>query len=565
MTTDRAPDTAPPARAGRARGDEGFTLVETLMAIMVIGTVMTAAAPFLVRSLSVAAQQRSQQVAVQLANDALERARGLDAASLVSGRSEQAARAQRAAAPAGLADHLATMVVAWDSMQPSSSTEGVQAPLPTAPFPVTVNGVEYQQSWYVGQCWQNKTLAGVADIAACGVTPTLVPFYRVVVAVTWKQNNCDGGTCLFVASTLMSIGEDPVFDTKTPAPTITDPPAQTSYLGAPVALQLLSTGGRLPLVWSATTLPPGLTVAPDTGLISGTPTTAGTYNVVVKVTDRDTLTDDSSFTWTVAGPPALTSPGDQVSRTGTALTLPLAATGGFPPLAWSATGLPAGLILNATTGIVTGTPTTVSSQVTTITVTDRGKPAATATTEFTWRVLSPVALYTVAEQTATIGTPVNYPLAAKDGLRPYSWAASGLPDGTSINPSTGAVTGTISRGTRYITTITVTDAAGGVATMDVVVRVNQRVGTDIRVTTPDPAGPNRTSRAGQAITNLAAAAAGTGGYTWTAGGLPPGLTMSTAGVISGTPTTVGSYKVTLIVRGNTGTTATMMFLWSVTA
>ena len=57
--------------------------------------------------------------------------------------------------------------------------------------------------------------------------------------------------------------------------------------------QLTVTGGTSPFTWSvsAGTLPPGLTLGASTGLLSGTPTTAGTYSFTVKVTDQPGLSD----------------------------------------------------------------------------------------------------------------------------------------------------------------------------------------------------------------------------------------------------------------------------------
>ncbi|WP_306212210.1 Ig domain-containing protein [Actinoplanes sp. RD1] len=562
MSHERARTAAPRARGDRAPGDEGYTLVEVIVAIVIIGTVMAAAAPFMVRTLSVSNQQRTRQQAVQILNDGLERVRALDPTALLSGRGPVEVLQQWNAAPSQVkAFNFPFDTAAPPTTLPAGSTLGVAAPLPTRPVPVTIGKATFNQNFYVGYCWQQKITSSITTTGDCGAqsAKNTVPFFWVVVSVTWTQ-----GTV--VGSTLVSNGEDPVFNINTAAPSIIDLDPQSSYIATATSLQMTATGGRLPLTWSATGLPTGMTIAADTGLISGTPTTAGSYSVTVKVLDKDKRADTSAFAWTIVQPLALTSPGDQTSRTGTALTLAVTATGGITPLAWKATGLPAGLSLNATTGVITGTPTTAATTTTQITVTDSGTPTPqTKTVSFSWRVLTPVTLANPGTQAGTNGTIVTYNLqnAASGGLKPYTWTATNLPDGTSINGSTGAVSGQLIRGSRYITTVTVTDAAGGTATMDVIVLVTQNSSLDLRITSPSPTGPPDQSTTQNAAVTLNPAAAPSGTYTWSATNLPPGLSINTStGAITGKPTTKGAWTVKLTVKSST-TAANLMFVWTV--
>jgi len=80
------------------------------------------------------------------------------------------------------------------------------------------------------------------------------------------------------------------------------------------------------------------------------------------------------------------NPGNQTSTVGTAVNRTNSATGGTAPYTWSATGLPAGLSISASTGTITGTPTTAGTSNVTVTATDSSSPAKTGSASFTWTV-----------------------------------------------------------------------------------------------------------------------------------------------------------------------------------
>ena len=127
------------------------------------------------------------------------------------------------------------------------------------------------------------------------------------------------------------------------------------------------------------------------------------------------------------------------------------------------------------------------------------------------------------------------PVSASGGVAPYSYSATGLPAGLSINASTGAVSGTPTAPGSYTPNFTVTDAIGTAGSAAGSVTVN-----------PAPvavANQSVSGTVGSALSRQVVATGGTGSYSWsrTSGTLPPGLTFSASGVLSGTPTTAGSY------------------------
>jgi prepilin-type N-terminal cleavage/methylation domain-containing protein len=547
--------TSRPGRRTRwsdASDDAGFSLLETIVAIFLIGVVMSSISAFLVTSVSVTSQQSGIKGAIQASDDATELVRALKGSALLSGRDSASVDTQWASPVLGVSGYLSTMAKAWDTTAGSGS--GATAPLPTTGRSVTVNGVTYAQHWYVGRCWQPD--AG----GDCGATTGDVPFFRVVVAVTWSERHCPNSACSYVTTTLVSSApRDPLFNANetATAPTVTNPGNQTGQAGVADTLQLAASGGVLPLTWTATGLPDGLTMS-TTGLISGTPSAAGTFSVLVRATDGFGLFGTAAFTWTVNPPVQITTPGAQTAVAGVAVSsLQIVATAGTAPYTWSATGLPDGLSINSS-GRIVGTPTVAGTYADVrVTVTDSATGTAT-TNPFTWTVSPALAVASPTEAlAANDGTAFSVQATATGGLGPYVWTGSNLPNGMNIN-SSGQVSGTPTRGTRWLTTLRVTDSTGATASVTIPWVVNS--GT-LGITDPVT---DRTDARGTyvAITPNTGGTAG-GPRTWSATGLPNGLSMDSNGGISGTLTTAGTYTLTItVVRG--GERATSMFRWTVT-
>ncbi|BCJ42480.1 hypothetical protein GCM10010168_07780 [Actinoplanes ianthinogenes] len=333
-------------------------------------------------------------------------------------------------------------------------------------------------------------------------------------------------------------------------PAVTNPGAQNATVGTAFSKTLAATGGTSPYTWTATGLPAGLAIS-SAGVVSGTPTTAGTSTVTATATDAAKRTGTATFTVTVAAQPAVTNPGTQQATVGKAGTLTLAGTGGTTPYTWTATGLPAGLTISSA-GVVSGTATTAGTSTVTVTLTDAG--GRTATASFSWVTANAPAITNPGTQNGTTGVAVSKTLAATGGTSPYTWTATGLPAGLTIS-SAGVVSGTPTTAGSSTVAVTVTDATGRASSLS----FTWAVATPLVAT--KPSAQNGTT--GVAGTLTLAGTGGTSPYTWTATGLPAGLSVSTAGVVSGTPTTAGTATVTATVTDAAGRTSAVSFTWTV--
>jgi hypothetical protein len=214
------------------------------------------------------------------------------------------------------------------------------------------------------------------------------------------------------------------------------------------------------LTYTATGLPTGLTMS-TVGLITGTATTLGTYNVTVTVKDSSNATASATFVWTVTNRPPTVSAANRTDYRGAAVSVQIAGSDADgDALTYSATGLPTGLSMSAA-GLITGTPTTLGTYSVTVTVKDSSNATATAT--FTWTIANRPPTVTASNRVDNKGTAVNFQIAGSDpDGDALTYTATGLPPGASIS-STGKITGTLTTAGNYSVTVTVKDPSGSSA------------------------------------------------------------------------------------------------------
>ena len=253
---------------------------------------------------------------------------------------------------------------------------------------------------------------------------------------------------------------------------------------------------------------------------------------------------------------------------GTTYNGSIAASGGTTPYTYSASGLPGGLSISSSTGTITGTPAQNSSGTAsaTIKVTDSSQPSsqsATASLSITISPASPAPL-TITTTSLPSGVAASpYPsttLQAAGGVGPYTWAlaaGSSLPAGLSLSTA-GVLSGTPTAASSGPLTFVVTDSSTtpntAQASLTLTISGGGGGGGGLTLTTTSlPAATLNT-----AYSTTLAATGGVTPYTFTLANstaLSAGLTLSAAGVISGTPTTAGSTPFSVTVTDSTTPTA----------
>jgi hypothetical protein len=346
--------------------------------------------------------------------------------------------------------------------------------------------------------------------------------------------------------------------------TITTAPGLPSgTIGVGYSVTLAAAGGTPPYTFSATSgsLPAGLTLNSSTGEIRGTPSSSGSFSLTVQVTDSASVTATKAFTLTVAGALAFTTPPTLPSgAVGVAYSQALVASGGTPPYTFSITAgaLPNGLGLSAVSNLITGTP--VSSGIFTFTIRVKDSNSVTFSQAFSLTIVAGLVITTPSPlPQGAVNSPYSQALAAAGGVAPYTWAiAEGtLPPGLSL--SGRVIVGTPTANGASSFTIQVKDNAGASATKPFTLTI----GAGLAITSPSTLPSGTLGQAYPAYT--LAAVGGSKPYVWSvsAGAMPDGLSLSSGGVISGTPSKGGSFTFTLQVKDSTGATATQAFTLSI--
>ncbi|NYF90957.1 beta strand repeat-containing protein [Tunturibacter empetritectus] len=317
----------------------------------------------------------------------------------------------------------------------------------------------------------------------------------------------------------------------------------------PYSASLNASGGTAPYTWSASALPAGLIFASD-GILSGTPTVTGSFPVTFTVTDAGTpaLTAKATLSISVTAdiqPLIITSTSVASATSNKPYSASLDASGGTAPYTWSSTALPAGLSLRSN-GILSGTPTATGSFPITFTVTDAGSPALTAKTTLSISVTAAIQPLTISSTPfagATANQPYSASLNASGGTAPYIWSAAGLPAGLSL-ASNGILSGTPTATGNFPITVNVTDSSAPAVTAKATFSLS--VTAPIQpLTITSTAIASATSS--QPYTASLNASGGTAPYTWSAAGLPAGLSFASNGIVAGTPTATGSFPITFTV------------------
>ncbi len=336
--------------------------------------------------------------------------------------------------------------------------------------------------------------------------------------------------------------------------TITNSTLPEAQVGHPYSVTLVPAGGTAPFVWSVTsgTLPAGISLNTSTGVLSGTPTTAGTVSLTFKVVDVSNPQQQASKTFSLVRtvPPfQITTASLPDGTKGVAYSATVGATDGVAPYTWSVTGgtLPTGLSLNASTGAITGTPTTAGVSTATIQAQDSSPSPLTTTKSLSITIVNPVSISTNSLPGGTTSNSYSATLNAAGGHPTYSWAITSgtLPAGLAFNGTTGTISG-IPTGVGLSTiTVQVTDSSTPAQTSSKSFTID--VTTVITITTGSI--PDAVVGSGYATTLVASG--GTTPYTWSviSGALPAGITLDpTTGEISGTPTAAGNSTFTIKVK-----------------
>ena len=315
-------------------------------------------------------------------------------------------------------------------------------------------------------------------------------------------------------------------------------------VGTAYSATLSATSGTPPYSWSITSgaLPAGLTLN-SAGAITGTPTTPVQSSFTVQVTDSKSLTASASLKIIIAGVVQVTTSSLPNGTVTVPYNAALAASGGVGPYTWSIAGgaLPAGLTLSSA-GAITGTPTAAGTSNFTVQATDSESPGVSATANLSITVVNPLQITTASLPNGAVNVPYSATVAATGGIPPYTWsiASGNLPNGLMLDTNNGVISGTPSASGTFNFTVQVADSQSpaGTTTKDFSITIAQVLVNNTIL----PSGIQTVP-----YSATLTASGGTSPYTWCVqevggncdnglGTLPEGLTLSSAGVISGTPT-----------------------------
>ena len=385
----------------------------------------------------------------------------------------------------------------------------------------------------------------VFRLAATGTTPikwTLSGDSALPDGLTLTERGCIYGTVSqegsysFTVQASNSQGSDSAdFTLKVSAPASSTPPSITTQTADPAATktsyvcQLMATGTP-PFTWTLKgKLPAGLSMN-SSCLITGTPTKAGKKSFTVTASN-DYGTDKKKITLTVYDMPAIKTTSLKEATAAKKYSASIKGSG-TKPLTWELEGsLPQGLSFDSDKAKISGTPTVNDKGMIRVTLSN---PAGELSKVYTLTVkaITPT-IKPSSLKAGTFGKSYSVPIKLK-GTAPITLTLSGdLPEGLSFD--NGKITGTPQEvcTNRPLTIFAVN--VGGVT--------EKKYSLTIKAVAPKITTKKLPDAVQGSAYSVSLEATGTPAITWSATGLPSGLSMTTNGNISGTPSKSGKFKV----------------------
>ncbi|MBK8946417.1 MAG: putative Ig domain-containing protein [Ignavibacteriae bacterium] len=340
------------------------------------------------------------------------------------------------------------------------------------------------------------------------------------------------------------------------SPTITSTAVTNGVVGQLYSYNVDATGNPAP-TYSLTTSPSGMTINSTSGIIQWTPSSSGSYNVTVKATNGVSPDASQSFTIVVALPntaPVITTAAVTNGVVGQMYSYDVDATGNPAPT-YSLTTSPSGMTINSTSGLIQWTPSSSGSYNVTVKASNGVSPDASQS--FTIVVALPntaPVITTAAVTNGVVGQLYSYDVDATGNPAPtYSLTTS--PSGMTINSTSGLIQWTPSSSGSYNVTV---KASNGVSP-------DASQSFTIVVALPNTAPVITTA----AVTNGVVGqlysynvdATGNPAPTYSLTTSPSGMTInSTSGIIQWTPSSSGSYNVTVKATNGVSPDASQSFI-----
>jgi hypothetical protein len=296
-------------------------------------------------------------------------------------------------------------------------------------------------------------------------------------------------------------------------------------------------------------LPSGLNFDTTSGVISGTPTSVSSIGIytVTAINSGGSTSFGVSITVNAVAPNSLSYTSPNVFTVGTSISS-LSPTISGSVLSYSISpNLPSGLNFDTTSGVISGTPTTISSvQIYTVTGMNSGGSTSFGIS-ITVNAVAPNSLSYASPNVFTVGTSISSLSPTVSGsVLSYSISPN-LPSGLNFNTTSGVISGTPTVVSSIETYVVTAINSGGSTSFGVSITVNAVAPNSLSYASPN------VFTVGTSISSLSPSVSGNVSSYSISPNLPSGLNFdTTSGVISGTPTSVSSIGIYTVTAINSG-------------